>query len=74
MTRNVLCGKYRECLNLAVKSNQAWDCEGCEHENEITRLPFEELEGCHFLLWRLFRPDLYREFLEFENIKRLKGI
>lgn len=71
MTRNVLCGKYRECLDLAVKNNQAWDCHGCEYEKEISYKSILDLEGCIMLLFAIFRPNLFKKIRERETLEKL---
>jgi len=70
--RNPFCPEYDDCLKMAAQHNLIdFDCFFCPLVNSKKRVSFFDLEGCHLLLWALFRGRMYYEFRQFENLKRL---
>lgn len=68
MSRNVLCPHYKDCLDRAVATISDFQCDQCNFRQTIENIPFHEMEGCWLLLWRLFRPELYQEWVEYQRL------
>ena len=67
--RNVLCPRYNTCLSRAVKKKVTFYCNQCRFRELKESIPFCEVENSILLLWRIFKPDLYCEYLK-EKQKR----
>ncbi len=66
--RNVRCHRYGSCLERAIAKREAGlSCQGCRFQRSEAAIQEYELEGCWLLLWRLFRPELYRKAMAEER-------
>ena len=67
--RNVLCPRYRTCLDLAARRDRHFDCGRCRLRR-VTPGEFEQrlslwhdLDGCHLLLLAIYYPEEYAEWV-----------
>jgi hypothetical protein len=72
--RNVLCPRYRECLDAAAKGGSTeWQCDGCAWQEVYSNISGEEISRCILLIWAVCWPHLWKRYQEVKRRLDLEG-
>ena len=71
--RNVCCKFYTGCLSRTVNQNLSnFDCSECVHKSERVILESDADRAYVLLRWSVFRPDLWKKYLDLKAVDGLK--